>query len=214
MPETNDNRWIDISVPLRDYMVHWPEDPPVRIQKIKDVERGDSHTLSTISMGSHTGTHIDAPAHFLKGGRTVDRIPLNLFSGKARVLEIKDAGSIKVAELAQFNVKRGERLLLKTSNSKLWQSSKFNENFVYISPGAAEYLAECRIELVGVDYLSVGGYKADGISQHKALLGAGVCVLEGLDLSKVFAGNYHLLCLPLRIENGDGSPARAIIRPV
>lgn len=212
--KAENSNWIDISLPLHDNMVSWPGDPPVRIEKVQDVERGDSHTLSSLSIGSHTGTHIDAPAHFLKGGMTVDRIPLDKFSGRARVLEIQDKELITVPELAQYKISQGERVLLKTNNSTLWKSDKFAETFVYISPEAAQYLAECRVGLIGVDYLSVGGYKAGGLAQHKTLLQANVCIVEGLNLSAVSPGVYDLICLPLRIQNGDGAPARAIIRPI
>jgi arylformamidase len=205
--------WIDISVPICDAMVHWPGDPPVRIQRVQDIERGDSHTLSAMSIGSHTGTHVDAPAHFIRGGETIDRMALNVFVGKARVLEIKDEESIKVAELLQYKIRRGERILFKTGNSSLWKSDKFSEDFIFLSPEAAQFLADQGIKLVGVDYLSVGGYRGGGGIQHKVLLAAGVCVIEGLNLSEVAPGAYHLVCLPLRLENGDGAPARVIIKP-
>ena len=205
--------WIDISVPIRDGMVHWPGDPPVRIHRVQDIEQGDSHTLSTMSIGSHTGTHIDAPAHFIKGGNTVDCTPLRIMVGKARVLEIKDKESIKVPELVQFKVRRGERILFKTRNSALWKSGKFSGDFVFVSPEAAQFLADRGVKLVGVDYLSVGGSRQGGKFQHEVLLNAGVCIIEGLNLSRVAPGNYSLVCLPLRLENGDGAPARAIIKP-
>lgn len=205
--------WIDISVPIRDGMAHWPGDPPVRIERVQDIERGDSHTLSAMSVGSHTGTHIDAPAHFIKGGKTIDRMALSVLVGKARVLEIKDKESIKVAELDQFKIRRGERILFKTSNSALWSSDKFFEDFVFVSPEAAQFLADQGVKLVGVDYFSVGSYRRGGSLQHKVLLTAGICVIEGLNLSLVAPGSYNLVCLPLRLENGDGAPARVIIKP-
>lgn len=205
--------WIDISVPIRDGMVHWPGDPLAQIRRVQDIERGDSHTLSAMSIGSHTGTHIDAPAHFIRGGETVDRIPLNVMVGKARVLEIKDKESIKVSELDSFKIRRGERISFKTRNSALWKSDTFSKDFVFVSPEAAQYLADRGVILVGVDYLSVGGYREGGSTQHKVLLDAGVCIVESLNLSGVPSGSYHLVCLPLRLENGDGAPARAIIKP-
>ena len=205
--------WIDISVPICDGMVHWPGDPPVRVHRVKDIDSGDSHTLSALSMGSHTGTHIDAPAHFIKGGTTVDRTPLNVLVGKTRVIEIKDKESIKFTDLVQFNIRRGERILVKTRNSTLWKSAAFSKDFVFITPEAAQFLAERGVKLVGVDYLSIGGYRQGGKVQHQVLLNAGVCVIEGLNLSRVAPGNYSLVCLPLRLENGDGAPARAIIKP-
>jgi arylformamidase len=205
--------WIDISVPLHDDMVHWTGDPPVQVVRVSDVERGDSHTLSKISMGSHTGTHIDAPLHFIKKGMAIDEAPLSSLVGRARVLEIKDTESIKLAELTNYGIRQGERILFKTGNSKLWQSERFVEEFVFISDEAAEFLAHRHIKVVGIDYLSVGGYKHGGFP-HKVLLGAGTWIIEGLNLSQVEPGYYYLVCLPLRIEHGDGAPARAIIRPI
>lgn len=206
--------WIDISVSLRDGMVHWPGDPPVNIRRVSDVARGDSHTLSQISMGSHTGTHIDAPLHFIKGGRPVSRMPFAAAIGRVRIIEIKDNESIKLTEIEPHGIRRGERIIFKTRNSVLWQNGRFFEDFVFMSNDAADYLAGRRVKLVGVDYLSVGSYKAGGGYPHRVLLGADIWLIEGLDLSRVTPGKYDLVCLPLKLENGDGAPARAVIRPV
>ena len=207
--------WIDISVPLRNAMVHWPSDPPIRINRTLDLGRGDSHTLSEISVGSHTGTHMDAPLHFIQKGKGIDQMPLDTTVGRARVIEIKDAESIKPEELWQHRIRRGERILFKTRNSsQVWQADEFVEDFVFISNEAAHFLAERKVKVVGVDYLSVGGYKRGGRYVHETLLGGGIWLIEGLDLSHVSPGRYDLICLPLRLEQGDGSPARAILRPV
>jgi arylformamidase len=203
--------WIDISVSLRDGMVNWPGDPPVRINRILDVERGDSHTLSAISMGSHSGTHIDAPLHFIKSGKGISDMPVDVAVGRARVLEIEDAVSMKPAELVPFGIRRGERILFKTRNSELWRSDRFVEDFVFLTDEAADFLAARRVKVVGVDYLSVGAFKGGGHA-HRALLGAGVWIIEGLDLSQVSPGGYDLICLPLKLDRGDGAPARAIVR--
>jgi arylformamidase len=205
--------WIDISVPLRDDMVHWTGDPAVQVVRVSDVERGDSHTLSKISMGSHTGTHVDAPLHFIKKGIGIDEMPLNSLVGRARVLEIKDSESIKLSELTDHGIRRGERILFKTRNSELWQSGRFEPDFVFLTNEAAEFLAQRHVRVVGVDYLSVGEYRHGGYP-HKILLGAGTWILEGLDLSQIGSGSYYMVCLPLRLEHGDGAPARAIIRPL
>ncbi|MDP2932204.1 MAG: cyclase family protein [Chloroflexota bacterium] len=207
--------WIDVSVPLRDAMVHWPGDPPVIIKRVTDVARGDSHTLSEISLGSHTGTHIDAPVHFLRQGMGIDRMPADITVGRARVIEIKDAETVKPGELAGYRLRAGERILFKTQNSgRVWRTDNFVEDFVYISKEAADFLAKRRLRVVGIDYLSVGGYHHDGAYVHRALLGSGVWLIEGLDLSGVAPGSYDLACLPLKIEGGDGAPARAFLRPV
>lgn len=208
-------KWIDISVPLRHAMVHWPGNPPVNIERVHDLERGDSSTVSLMSLGSHTGTHMDALAHFIRRGRGIDKIPLDAAVGRARVIRIKDTESIKPAELVKHRIRRGERILFKTLNSsKAWKAEKFVEDFVYISGEAADFLVKRGVKTVGIDYLSVGGYKRNASSVHKTLLGAGVWIIEGLDLSKVKPGIFDLICLPLKLYRGDGAPARAILRPV
>lgn len=207
--------WIDISVPLLDGMVHWPGDPPVRIRRTADVERGDSHTLSEISIGSHTGTHIDAPRHFLRNGLGIDRMPPEAMIGRARVIEIKDRDQVRLAELLPHRIRRGERIIFKTRNSNdAWKAKEFTGDFVSISLEAADFLARRGLRTVGIDYLSVGGYQADGKKVHEILLGAGIWLIEGLDLSRVSAGKYYIICLPLKISGGDGAPARAFIRRV
>ena len=208
-------QWIDISVLLRNAMVHWPTNPSVRIERVKDMEQGASNTLSMISMGLHTGTHMDAPLHFIRQGIGIDKMPLDTTVGRARVIEIQDTESIKPEELIHHRIRRGERILFKTRNSSRgWQTHTFIEDFVYISKEAAHFLAERKVRVVGVDYLSVGGFKRDGMETHRALLEGGVWIIEGLDLSSVKPGKYDLICLPLKIEQGDGAPARAILRPV
>lgn len=192
----NGRRWIDISVPLRDGMVRWPGDPPVRIRPVKRMARGDSSDLSLLSMGSHTGTHMDAPAHFLRGGWPIDRMPLSAVIGPARVIGIRDP----------------ERILFKTRNSsRCWRTSRFQKKFVHLPAESARYLAARGVRAVGVDYLSVGGYRRDGAETHRALLRSGVWIIEGLDLSRARPGRYTLLCLPLKILRGDGAPARAVL---
>ncbi len=206
--------WIDISIPVRDAMAHWPNDPPVSIRRIHDIEKGATANLSMISMGAHSGTHMDAPLHLIKKGESIDNIPLDTVVGKARVIEIRDAESIKPAELLRHRIQRGERILFKTENSAhVWQKDEFSEDFVFISDAAAEFLVERGVRLIGIDYLSVGSFKYGGSYVHKTLLGAGIWLIEGLNLSNVAPGKYDLICLPLRIVAGDGAPARAILRP-
>ena len=205
--------WIDVSVPLRSGMVRWPDNPPVEIERTLDMERGDVATVSRISMGSHTGTHMDAPLHFVRGGDGLDQMPLNATVGPARVIGIEDPVSVKREELEPHGIGSGERVLFKTRNSaRRWWAEDFMEDFVYVSEGAALYLAELGVRTVGVDYLSVGGFLQDGVETHQALLGAEIWVIEGLNLSEVEPGEYELICLPLKVEDGDGAPARAILR--
>ncbi len=206
--------WMDISVPIREAMVHWPGDPPVSIKRVKDIEKGDTANLSAISMGAHSGTHVDAPIHFFKEGKGVDNIPLDTMVGIARVIEIRDPESIKPEELARHRIRRGERILFKTENSShVWQKDEFIEDFVFISDDAADFLVDRGIRLIGIDYLSVGSFKHGGSYVHKTILSGGIWIIEGLNLSNVTPGKYDLICLPLRIVAGDGAPARAILKP-
>ena len=205
--------WIDVSVPLRTGMVNWPGDPPARISHSQDIERGDPCTVSLLEMGAHTGTHMDAPAHFVRGGIGIDDMPLEAAIGSARVIPIRDRESIKPDELVRHSIRRGERILLKTHNSdRCWDTDGFVEDFVYISATGARYLAERQVRLVGIDYLSVGGFRADGLETHQALLEAGIWIIEGLNLKRAPLGRVQLVCLPLKIAGGDGAPARAIVR--
>jgi arylformamidase len=207
--------WIDVSIPLRTGMVHWPDNPPVSIERALDIDRGDAANVSKLSMGVHTGTHMDAPIHFFPTGKGIDSMPLTAAIGQARVIEISDPESIKPEELRPYQIQAGERILFKTRNSyNCWQTNDFVKDFVYISSGAAQHLAEQKVQTVGVDYLSVGGFYKDGAETHHALLGAGIWIIEGLNLSNVRPGLVELICLPLKIEGSDGAPARAILRLV
>ncbi len=205
--------WIDVSVPLRTGMVHWPDNPPVLIERTLDIELGDVANVSKLSMGAHTGTHMDAPLHFFQKGKGIHTMPLSVGMGQVRVIEIRDPESIKPEELRPHQIQRGERVLFKTRNSpRCWQTEDFVEDFVYISQGAARYLAAQQVQTVGIDYLSVGGFTKDGVETHRALLEAGIWLIEGLNLTNIKPGIYELICLPLKIEDADGAPARAILR--
>jgi arylformamidase len=206
--------WIDVTVSVHDGMVHWPKDPEVRVARVRALERGDDATVSELSLGAHTGTHVDAPAHFIAGAPGVDEIELEALVGPARVVEIGVAGAIGPADLAPLDPRPGERLLLHTGNSeRCWRDDRFVSDFVHLSPAAARFLVERGVRTLGIDYLSVGGGGEEGRAVHRALLGARVCVIEGLDLRAAPAGAYDLVCLPLRIRGGDGAPARALLRP-
>jgi len=204
--------WIDISVPIRTGMVHWPGDPEIKVSKLAEISKGAVCNVSHLSLSAHTGTHMDAPLHFLADGASMDTLPFEATIGVARVIEIHDPHSIKREELEGHNPRPGERLLFKTRNSG--QSDKFDENFVFIAKEAASLLAAARVRTVGVDYLSVGGYHQDGIETHHELLRAGIWIIEGLRLEKIVPGTYELVCLPIRVAGADGAPARAILRPL
>ena len=201
-------------MPLHDGMVHWPGDPAVRIRRTRELSRGDSCTVSALAMGSHTGTHMDAPGHFLRGGRWLDDMPPEATVGPARVIEVRDPEAVTPRELERHRIRRGERILFKTRNSsRCWASDRFVEDFVYISTAAARFLAARRVRAVGVDYLSVGGYRArNGVEVHRILLGAGIWIIEGLNLARVRPGACELLCLPLKMLHSDVAPARAVLR--
>ena len=201
----SDSEWIDISVPLKTNMVHWPDNPPVRIERALDLTKGDGANVSKISMGSHTGTHMDAPVHFVQSGKGIDRLPMSVAIGRARVIHIEDTVSIKPGELVPHKIRKGERILFKTGNSpRCWQTDSFTTDFVHLTAEGARFLIDRGVKMVGIDYLSIGGYKVDGSETHRYLLEAGVWIVEGLDLSQVEPGEYILVCLPLKILGGDG----------
>ncbi len=196
-------------------MAHWPGDPPFSISRIQDMARGDKVNLSAVSLGAHAGTHLDAPRHFIRDGEKISQAPLDMLVGRARVIEIRDAEAITPEELAPHRIRRGERLLFKTRNSaRAWKTDAFVEDYVYISDAAADLLAARGASIVGIDYLSVGSYKLGGAYAHQRLLGAGIWIIEGLDLSGAAPGRYEMACLPLRLADAEGAPARVIIRPV
>ena len=206
--------FIDISVPLASGMLNWPGDPEVTITRMRDQNAGDNATVSRLDMGVHTGTHMDAPLHFISGAPGMDTMPITAGIGPCRVIELDDEQSISRASLEAHEPRTGERILLKTRNStQRWWEHPFNEHFVYISAAAARYLAAQRVLTVGVDYLSVGGFHRDGTETHQALLEADIWIIEGLDLTRVPAGRSMLYCLPLKIRQGDGAPARAVLAP-
>jgi arylformamidase len=206
-------KWIDISVGVKAGMVHWPGDPDIEISQFRDMRKGDVCNVTVLSLSSHTGTHMDAPKHFIRGGETLDKMPLDATIGPCRVIEITDKESIKPAELQPHRIRAGERILFKTRNSKRsWKSDNFDKDFVFVSKEAAAYLAERRIMTIGIDYLSVGGFKKDGVETHQALLGAGIWIIEGLSLAKITPGEYDLCCLPIKVLGREGAPARALLR--
>jgi arylformamidase len=206
-------RWIDVSVPLEGGMVMWPGDEEVRVERLQEVGRGDPCTLTRLVLGTHAGTHVDAPSHYLPGGVTLDAMPPDATLGPARVIGIGNPIAVTPGELARHRIRRGERLLLRTRNSRRrWWESPFAENYVFISPAAARWLAERRVRCVGIDALSVGGFREGGRETHEALLGAGIWIIEGLALTAVRPGPVDLVCLPLRISGAEGAPARAMVR--
>ena len=209
--------WIDISIPVRNGMVHWPGDPGFqsRLHKTIGDANGSPCNHTHMSLSAHTGTQMDSPRHFIDGGITMEALALDAVLGPCRVIEIQDQTAITAAELEPHNLQRGERILFKTRNStRSWQSDDFDEDFIYIAQDGARHITATGVQTVGVDYLSVGGFKRDGVETHVELLGAEVWIIEGLNLSAVEPGNYELACLPMKLIGSDGAPARAALRPI
>ena len=205
--------WIDVSVPLFDGMVAWDTDPRPKVTQKLSIDQGDICNLTVLDMSAHTGTHMDAPRHFLRDGKGMETLPLDAVMGPARVVEIHDPTAIRSAELAPLDLRAGERILFKTRNSRrCWQSNDFFKDFVYIANEAAQYMAARGVRTVGVDYLSIGGFSNDLVETHVTILSAGIWVIEGLNLSEVDPGDYELACLPLKLLGADGAPARAVLR--
>lgn len=203
--------WIDISLPIRSGMPVWPGDRPVLVHQTMSLERGDLFNLTECHFTAHTGTHLDAPRHFLPSGDAIDALPLEAVLGPCRVVRIHDPVAVRPAGLPPLH--SGDRVLFQTNNSfNNIHLREFVEDFVYVSKEAAAVLAAARVQTVGLDYLSVGGFHRDLVETHLVLLGAGIWVIEGLDLSAVEPGDYELACLPLKLVGADGAPARAALR--
>ena len=207
--------WFDVSVTVRTGLPVWPGNPFVDLTPVQSFPQGDEVTISKLSLGAHTGTHMDAPLHFIRAGKTIDEVPLEIGLGRARVIEIENREVITPEELERHATQAGERLLFKTYNSArdLFAKDDFTEDYVYISTEAGAYLADKGVMLVGVDYVSVGGYQKNAPEVHRALLGGGVWIVEGLELSQISPGEYDLLCLPLKLRGLEASPVRALLRP-
>jgi len=209
-------RFIDISVPISPQMPVWPGDGSVVVEQVSSISEGDESNVSRLACTVHTGTHLDAPRHFIEGGKTIDQIPIRRLMGRAYVVDLTEVDSIteEVLENAGIPV-RTRRILFKTRNSELWSAGKreFTEDYVSVEPSGARWLVKRGAQLVGVDYLSVSAYK-NPEPTHRILLGDGVLILEGLDLSEVEQGRYTLYCLPLKIRNADGAPVRAVLAGV
>ncbi|MBN1146929.1 MAG: cyclase family protein [Anaerolineales bacterium] len=205
----------DVSLTISPDLPIWPGDPGIVIERIEKIEEGATANVSQIQMGVHVGTHVDAPYHFLGGAAaTVEKLPLNLLTGRAYVLQLEDELDLitaSVLERAEIP-SRTRRLLLKTRNSALWarKEKKFHTDYVALSADGAQFLVDRNIRLVGVDYLSVAPFDQTAPT-HEILLSAGVIVVEGLNLSEVSQGRYTLYCLPLKIAGSDGAPARTIL---
>jgi arylformamidase len=204
---------IDISVPVSDSLPVYEGDPPVHISRTADISRGDRMTLSRLTMSAHTGTHVDAPLHFIADGCTVEQLDLDVLIGPARVVELPDVErEITARDLEAAQIPAGtERLLFKTRNSAFWAESGFRRDFIALGPGGAHWLVDHKIRLTAIDYLSIEIFGVPDFPAHKILLAAGVIALEGVDLRAVAPGPYQLVCLPVKLEGAEGAPARAVL---
>ena len=204
----------DITVPIRSAMPVYEGDPGVKIDPWSAFAKGDSSNVSMLSFGAHTGTHVDAPAHFVEGARRIDALSLDVLIGPARVLRVPDeVNEIDPEFINRCDLSGVERVLFHTRNSTFWNEG-FRKDFTHLLPEAAQLLVDRGIKLVGTDYLSIEKFHSGHHRTHLTLLSNNVIIVEGLNLSEVSAGDYELICLPLKIAEGagDGAPARAVLR--
>ena len=206
-------RFYDITVGIENDMPVWPGDPAVRLERVASMAQGANANVSRLSCGVHVGTHVDAPLHFLDGKEAVEAMPLDALIGRAFVADMRRAEVIDTAALERARIPpRTRRLLFRTRNSELWKrgEKRFQTGFVAVDASGAEWLVRRKVRLVAVDYLSVAPFK-NSRPTHQILLGAGVVVVEGVDLSRVAPGPYQLYCLPMKLVGSDGAPARAVL---
>ena len=208
--------WIDVTATLDPATTPIYEgDAPLKFDFLKDMRRGDALTLSAYSMGAHSGTHIDAPMHFVRDGAPIDQVPLEPLMGPARVIDIPDAvQSINADELNRHEWRGAQRVLFRTRSSlRGWMKSPtFHRDFAYVAPDAAQLLADAGVKLVGVDYISAEQFGAPAPMTHRILLGRGIPIVEGLALETVRPGDYDLIVLPIKVGGHEGAPARAVLR--
>lgn len=205
-------RYYDISPTLGPMTPSWPTDPPVIFKSGKTGEKGAGSRVTGLSMSSHAGSHVDAPRHLFGDGMSVDKLPLDVLIGPAAVVEFTAHIIDRTLLAASWPPGKVERLLFKTSNSMLWSSPAFMPMFVGLTADAADYLVERGVKLVGIDYLSIEAEHGTGAPVHRTLLKNNIFIIESLDLSAVEPGEYELICLPLKLDGLDGSPARVVLR--
>ena len=211
----NTTDWIDVSATISDGMTRWPDDPPVRIFKAEQIGvEGAVANVTAIETTAHVGTHIDAPLHFIEGGMDAASVPLEKLIGTAKVIRIQNKIKIGLEELQNHDIAGGSRILFRTRNSdEAWEHEPFREDYVYLSTEAAKFLAERKINCVGIDYLSLGN-RANDPEVHRLMLDNNIIIIEGLKLKDIEPGEYEVICLPLKIKDSDGSPSRVIIRKI
>jgi arylformamidase len=207
-------RMFDVSLLIGPELLTWPGDPRVEVRPSSRISKGDPANVSELRIGTHTGTHVDPPVHFVADADPIDAVPLDLLYGDALVADLTGAEVIGPRELEGLDLADGtERLLCRTRNSELWSRLpvEFPDDYVALTPEGARWCVDRGLRLVGVDFLSVEKDGPPDFPVHHILLENGVIIVEGMDLSAVDPGNYTLACLPLRITGGDGGPARALL---
>jgi len=204
-------RVIDISVANGPGQHVYPGDPPPRIEPAASIAQGAPANVSLLTMGSHTGTHVDAPFHFLEDGARLGAVPLDRMVGECVVLDLRARAAVDAAALSAAPIRPGDLVLCRTDNSWRWEQPSFQRDFTYLAPDGAEVLLDRGARAIGMDYLSIEQFGSTGFPVHKRVLGAGLFVIEGLDLRRVEPGRYTLVCLPLKFPDLDGAPARAVL---
>jgi arylformamidase len=212
LPMAREPRLLDVSVPLVAGMVTYPGNPEFELQAVTRMSEGASSNVSKLVLGTHTGTHVDAPRHFFDNGVAVESLPLDLLIGRARVIQIHRRGAITREDLAEAGLREDLRVLLKTQNSAFWRDQAFRQDFTHLAESGARYLVEQGVKVVGIDSLSIEQFEKPGAPAHRALLSGGVIIIEGLNLADVEAGMYEMYCLPLPVRGGDGAPARVVLK--
>jgi arylformamidase len=205
---------FDISIPVSPALPVWPSDPGILLERYRSISRGNASNDSRVACSVHSGTHVDAPAHFVENGATVEQLPLDILIGPVTVVELPEIDVITPDLIeAQRLPAKTKRLLFKTKTSELWDDPghQFNPDFVALSSESAGWIASKGIQLVGIDYLSIQLFRDAEPLTHRVLLEAGIIIIEGLDLRDISPGVYHLICLPLKLVGSDGAPARAIL---
>ncbi len=203
----------DITVTISPELPVYPGDPGIEIKRTLSLEAGEVANVSHLSFGSHIGTHVDPPAHFVVGGLPLDQLPLEVLIGPARVVDVGEARAIDRSIIERSDLAGVTRVLFKTRNSRFWQqATEFQRDFVYLETEAAERLVAQGVQLVGIDYLSIERFNFEQPTTHLTLLTHNVIIVEGLNLSEITPGDYELICLPLKIKAGDGGPARVVLR--
>lgn len=208
--------YIDVTLPISPSLPVWPGSLPIRFDRVSDIHNGDPHTDTDIHLSAHTGTHIDAPSHFVRDGKNLSDFPIEKMIGPALVVEIPHVDIISEKDLAQLDIPAdARRLLIKTDNSELWSNPnhEFTSEFVALDKSAALWLVGFGLDVIGVDYLSIQPFH-HGPETHQILLGADIIAIEGLNLASITPGNYELLCLPMRLMDTEAAPARVLLRKI